>query len=148
SRRRHTRSKRDWSSDVCSSDLTLGAMTIAIGRVVDDSIIVIENIHRRLMLSSEKLSGKELIVSATKEMFVPILSSTVISIAIFLPLGLVEGAIGEMLLPFALTVVFALVASLVVAVTIVPMMSHKMMSREQVLINQGENKQGKLASVY
>jgi len=135
-------------TDISLNLMTLGAMTIAIGRVVDDSIIVIENIHRRLMLSSEKLSGKELIVSATKEMFVPILSSTVISIAIFLPLGLVEGAIGEMLLPFALTVVFALVASLVVAVTIVPMMSHKMMSRKQVRINQGENKQGKLAGVY
>src|SRR5699024_1681846 len=70
-------------TDISLNLMTLGAMTIAIGRVVDDSIIVIENIHRRLMLSSEKLSGKELIVSATKEMFVPILSSTVISIAIF-----------------------------------------------------------------
>ncbi len=127
--------------------MTLGAMTIAIGRVVDDSIIVIENIHRRLTLSTEKLTGKELIVSATKEMFVPILSSTVVSIAIFLPLGLVEGAIGEMLLPFALTIVFALVASLVVAVTIVPMMGHKMMDRKNIR-TVPKNRHGKLASVY
>lgn len=128
--------------------MTLGAMTIAIGRVVDDSIIVIENIHRRLTLSTEKLSGKELIVSATKEMFIPILSSTVVSIAIFLPLGLVEGAIGEMLLPFALTIIFALVASLVVAVTIVPMMSHKLMTKASVKGVSDKAKEGKLTSFY
>jgi HAE1 family hydrophobic/amphiphilic exporter-1 len=135
-------------ADISLNLMTLGAMTIAIGRVVDDSIIVIENIHRRLTLSSEKLSGKELIVSATKEMFVPILSSTVVSIAIFLPLGLVEGAIGEMLLPFALTIVFALVASLVIAVTIVPMMSHKMMNRKRAHTVSNKNSQGKLVGGY
>lgn len=128
--------------------MTLGAMTIAIGRVVDDSIIVIENIHRRLTLSTEKKSGKELIVSATKEMFVPILSSTIVSIAIFLPLGLVEGAIGEMLMPFALTIIFALVASLVVAVTIVPMMGHKMMSKKNARIVTNKNSRGTLEKIY
>lgn len=135
-------------TDISLNLMTLGAMTIAIGRVVDDSIIVIENIHRRLTLPSEKLSGKDLIVSATREMFIPILSSTVVSIAIFLPLGLVEGAIGEMLLPFALTIIFALVASLVVAITIVPMMSHKLMASKAVKNVVMENKDGKLAGFY
>ena len=82
--------------------MTLGAMTVAIGRVVDDSIVVIENIYRRMSLTGEQLKGKELILEATKEMFVPIMSSTIVTIAVFLPLALVSGQVGELFLPFAL----------------------------------------------
>ncbi|MEK5434963.1 MULTISPECIES: efflux RND transporter permease subunit [Paenibacillus] len=106
--------------------MTLGAMTVAIGRVVDDSIVVIENIYRRLSLSGEKLKGRELISAATREMFVPIMSSTIVTIAVFLPLALVSGMVGELFLPFALTMVFALLASLVVAITLVPAMAHSL----------------------
>lgn len=112
--------------DITLNMMTLGAMTVAIGRVVDDSIVVIENIYRRMSLPSEKLKGKELILDATREMFVPILSSTIVTIAVFLPLGLVSGMVGELFLPFALTMVFALLASLLVAITLVPMLGHSM----------------------
>lgn len=81
--------------DITLNIMTLGAMTVAIGRVVDDSIVVIENIYRRMSLSEEKLRGKDLIREATKEMFIPIMSSTIVTIAVFLPLGLVKGMIGE-----------------------------------------------------
>ncbi len=127
--------------------MTLGAMTVAIGRVVDDSIVVVENIYRRMSLKDEKLAGKDLIRSATKEMFMPILSSTIVTIAVFLPLGLVEGVVGQVFLPFALTVVFALLASLIVAVTIVPMMSHSLLNKEQA-IKSHKNGPGKLATWY
>ncbi|MFG6146912.1 efflux RND transporter permease subunit [Halobacillus sp. B23F22_1] len=112
--------------------MTLGAMTVAIGRVVDDSIVVVENIYRRMSLPGEELKGKALIRSATREMFMPIFSSTIVTIAVFLPLGLVEGMVGQIFLPFALTVVFALAASLLVAVTIVPMMSHSLLKPEKI----------------
>jgi hydrophobic/amphiphilic exporter-1 (mainly G- bacteria), HAE1 family len=112
--------------DITLNIMTLGAMTVAIGRVIDDSIVVVENIYRRMALPGEKLKGKELIREATKEMFVPIMSSTIVTIAVFLPLGLVQGMIGELFLPFALTIVFALLASLLVAVTVVPMLAHTM----------------------
>ncbi|MBD8498072.1 efflux RND transporter permease subunit [Paenibacillus arenosi] len=112
--------------DITLNIMTLGAMTVAIGRVVDDSIVVVENIYRRMSLKQEKLKGFDLIREATKEMFMPILSSTIVTIAVFLPLGLVSGMVGEMFLPFGLTIVFALLASLVVAITIVPMMAHQM----------------------
>ncbi|WP_424765661.1 efflux RND transporter permease subunit [Paenibacillus sp. sgz302251] len=112
--------------DITLNIMTLGAMTVAIGRVIDDSIVVIENVYRRMALSTEQLKGKALILDATKEMFVPILSSTIVTIAVFLPLGLVSGMIGEIFLPFALTIVFALLASLVVAITVVPMLAHMM----------------------
>ena len=118
--------------DITLNIMTLGAMTVAIGRVVDDSIVVIENIYRRMSLSEEKLRGKDLIREATKEMFIPIMSSTIVTIAVFLPLGIVKGMIGEMFLPFALTIVFALLASLLVAVTIVPMLAHSLFKKESM----------------
>ncbi|WP_369901616.1 efflux RND transporter permease subunit [Bacillus manliponensis] len=133
--------------DITLNIMTLGAMTVAIGRVVDDSIVVIENIYRRMSLTDEKLTGKDLIREATKEMFVPILSSTIVTIAVFLPLGLVTGTIGELFLPFALTVVFALAASLLVAVTIVPMMAHSLLKKDK-LKHVPEEHTGKLETLY
>jgi hydrophobic/amphiphilic exporter-1 (mainly G- bacteria), HAE1 family len=124
--------------DITLNIMTLGALTVAIGRVIDDSIVVIENIYRRMALPGEKLRGKELIREATREMFIPIFSSTVVTIAVFLPLALVSGQIGELFLPFALAVVFALSASLLVAVTIVPMLAHSMYGKQ--LQNLAANK--------
>lgn len=115
--------------DITLNIMTLGAMTVAIGRVVDDSIVVIENIYRRMALKDEPLKGKALVREATKEMFIPIMSSTIVTIAVFLPLALVGGMIGELFIPFALTIVFALMASLLVAITIVPMMAHSLFKR-------------------
>ncbi|UFU00632.1 efflux RND transporter permease subunit [Radiobacillus kanasensis] len=139
--------------DITLNIMTLGALTVAIGRVIDDSIVVIENIYRRMALSDEKLTGKELIREATREMFIPISSSTIVTIAVFLPLGLVSGQVGEMFLPFALAVVFALLASLLVAVTIVPMLAHslfkKRLAQKSVEATAThEEKPSKLANFY
>ncbi|WP_214756411.1 efflux RND transporter permease subunit [Exiguobacterium sp. s157] len=132
--------------DITLNIMTLGAMTVAIGRVVDDSIVVIENIYRRLTRSNETLRGKELIIAATKEVFVPIASSTIVTIAVFLPLGFVTGFVGELFLPFALTVVFALLASLLVAITVVPMMADSFFKNRDKL--KPEEGPGKLAEWY
>lgn len=110
--------------DVSLNILTLGALTVAIGRVIDDSIVVIENIYRRMTDKGETLKGSKLITSATKEMFIPIMSSTIVTIVVFLPLAFVTGQIGEMFRPFALAVAFSLLASLLIALTIVPVLSH------------------------
>ncbi|TXC91022.1 efflux RND transporter permease subunit [Metabacillus litoralis] len=138
--------------DITLNMMTLGAMTVAIGRVVDDSIVVIENIYRRMSLKGEVLKGKALVREATKEMFIPIMSSTIVTIAVFLPLALVKGMIGELFLPFALTMVFALLASLLVAVTIVPMMAHSLFKKnlygEGKQLKQHDDKPGKLAGAY
>ncbi|MFD2923528.1 efflux RND transporter permease subunit [Halobacillus naozhouensis] len=134
--------------DITLNIMTLGAMTVAIGRVVDDSIVVVENIYRRMSLPGEKLKGKDLVRSATREMFMPILSSTIVTIAVFLPLGLVEGTVGQIFLPFALTVVFALLASLLVAVTIVPMMSHSLLKQGKLKKVDHDYQGGRLARAY
>jgi hydrophobic/amphiphilic exporter-1 (mainly G- bacteria), HAE1 family len=122
--------------DITLNLMTLGAMTVAIGRVVDDSIVVIENIFRRMTLKSETLKGFQLIKEATAEMFAPIVSSTIVTIAVFLPLGLIDGPVGELFLPFGLTIVFALLASLLVSITIVPMMAHLLLRKKSQQKNQ------------
>ncbi len=109
-------------SDVSLNILTLGALTVAIGRVIDDSIVVIENIYRRLTRQDEQLSGDGLIVSATKEVFIPIMSSTLVTIVVFAPLAFVTGSVGEMFRPFAYAITFSLLASLLVSITIVPVL--------------------------
>lgn len=110
-------------SDVSLNILTLGALTVAIGRVIDDSIVVVENIYRRLSDKEEQLSGDKLVISATSEVFKPILSSTIVTIIVFLPLVFVTGSVGQMFRPFALAIAFSLLASLLVSVTIVPALS-------------------------
>ncbi|MFF2018030.1 efflux RND transporter permease subunit [Paenibacillus sp. NPDC058177] len=134
--------------DITLNMMTLGAMTVAIGRVVDDSIVVIENIYRRLSLSGEKLRGRELISAATREMFVPIMSSTIVTIAVFLPLAFVSGMVGELFLPFALTMVFALLASLVVAITLVPAMAHSLFRNGLKKKNDNHDKPDRLSAWY
>ncbi|MCK6075759.1 efflux RND transporter permease subunit [Paenibacillus silvae] len=134
--------------DITLNMMTLGAMTVAIGRVVDDSIVVIENIYRRMTLKNEKLKGRELVREATREMFIPILSSTIVTIAVFLPLALVSGMVGELFTPFALTMVFALLASLLVAITIVPMLAHSLFRKGIKGKQNHEEKPGKLAGGY
>ncbi|ARJ50415.1 efflux RND transporter permease subunit [Staphylococcus lutrae] len=110
-------------TDVSLNILTLGALTVAVGRVIDDSIVVIENIYRRLTRKDERLVGDALIVSATKEVFIPIMSSTLVTIVVFAPLAFVTGSVGELFRPFAYAITFSLLASLLVSITIVPVLA-------------------------
>ncbi|MED4228074.1 efflux RND transporter permease subunit [Neobacillus cucumis] len=116
--------------DITLNIMTLGAITIAIGRVIDDSIVVVENIYRRLHLKEEKLNGRALVREATIEMFKPILASTLVTVAVFAPLIFVGGMVGELFSPFALTMTFALGASLLVAITVVPALSHTLFKKK------------------
>jgi HAE1 family hydrophobic/amphiphilic exporter-1 len=101
--------------------LTLGALTIAVGRVVDDSIVVIENIERHLQMGQ---SRREAIPTAVKEVATAVTSSTLATVAVFIPLALVGGQVGELFRPFALTVTLAMLASLFVSLTIVPVLGY------------------------
>jgi hydrophobic/amphiphilic exporter-1 (mainly G- bacteria), HAE1 family len=101
--------------------ITLAALTIAIGRVVDDSIVVIENIKRHLSFGEQKMAA---ILAGVREVATAVTASTLTTVAVFLPLGFVTGETGELFQPFALTVTIALVASLFVALTIVPVLAY------------------------
>ena len=108
-----------WSG-VTLNILTLGGVAVAVGRLVDDSIVVIENIFRKMQ--TEKFSV-QLVIDATKQVGVAITASTLTTVAVFLPMSLLNGGLQEFLLPFALTVTYSLLASLLVALTVVPLMS-------------------------
>ncbi|ELS52662.1 efflux RND transporter permease subunit [Streptomyces viridochromogenes] len=110
-----------WTRDLSLNVLTLGALTIAIGRVVDDSIVVLENIKRHLGYGEERQSA---ILNAVREVAGAVTSSTLTTVAVFLPIGLVGGMVGELFGPFSLTVTAALLASLLVSLTVVPVLSY------------------------
>ncbi len=99
--------------------MTLAGLTIAIGRVIDDAIVVLENIYRHMAEGEEPRAA---VRNGAREVTLAIVGATATTCAVFLPIGLVGGFIGVLFLPFALAVVFALVASLIVAVTVIPMM--------------------------
>jgi len=118
-----------WSRGNSLNMLTLGGLTIAIGRVIDDSIVVIENIHRHLQ---EGDSIRSAAFTGTREVAGAITASTLTTVAVFLPLGFVSGLASEFFRPFALTVTFALLASLIVALMVVPVVATWMLSKRQV----------------
>ncbi|MFH9428821.1 efflux RND transporter permease subunit [Streptomyces sp. NPDC017615] len=109
-----------WTRGLSLNMLTLGALTIAIGRVVDDSIVVLENIKRHLGYGEER---KEAILGAVREVAGAVTSSTLTTVAVFLPIGLVGGMVGALFGSFSITVTAALLASLLVSLTVVPVLS-------------------------
>ncbi|WP_156758884.1 efflux RND transporter permease subunit [Microbacterium karelineae] len=112
--------------------LTLGALTISIGRVVDDSIVVIENIKRHYVEGSDKGDAIRL---AVREVAGAITASTVTTVAVFLPIVFVGDMVGELFRPFAMTVTIAMLASLLVALTIVPVLAYWFMRPGKPLVD-------------
>lgn len=110
-----------WTGDLSLNMLTLGALTIAIGRVVDDSIVVLENIKRHLGYGEER---REAILNAVKEVSGAVTSSTLTTVAVFLPIGVVGGMVGALFGSFSVTVTVALLSSLIVSLTVVPVLSY------------------------
>ncbi|MEU6716548.1 efflux RND transporter permease subunit [Nonomuraea sp. NPDC046802] len=110
-----------WAGDYSLNMLTLGALTIAVGRVVDDSIVVLENIKRHLAYGEAKLQA---ILTAVREVSGAVTASTLTTVAVFAPIAVVGGMVGELFSPFAITVAVALLASLVVSLTVVPVLAY------------------------
>ena len=114
--------------------MTLGGLAIAVGRVVDDAIVVLENIYRHRGRGDPM---KEAVISGTREVASAITSSTLTTVAVFLPLGFVGGIVSQFFLPFALTVTFALLASLLCALTVVPVMATLFIDRIKLDPDEG-----------
>ncbi|HWL49239.1 MAG TPA: efflux RND transporter permease subunit [Acidimicrobiia bacterium] len=119
--------------------LTLGALSVAIGRVIDDAIVVLENIHRLL---DEGYERSEAVLKGTTQMVPAITASTITTVAVFLPLAFIGGLVGQVFVGFALTVTFALLASLIVAVTVVPVLAITLLKRSHRKEGQGEEELG------
>ena len=101
---------------------TLAALTVAVGRVVDDSIVVVENIKRRAAGHQTLTAGD--ILTSVKEVAGAVTASTLTTVIVFAPVAIVSGVVGELFRPFAITVALALGASLLVSMTIVPVLAY------------------------
>ena len=112
-----------WVGQFSLNILTLGGLTIAIGRVVDDSIVVLENIQRHLW-QDPGADKRSTIVDAVREVAGAVTASTLTTVCVFLPIAFTGGFVGELFSSFAITVTIALLASLFVALTIIPVLAY------------------------
>jgi len=115
--------------DLTLNIMTLSGLTVAIGRVVDDSIVVLENIYREMQRGVPK---REAIIRGTRDVSLAIFSATMIAVVVFLPLGLTGGLVGEFFLPFGLAVTYALASSFLVAITVVPALASIFISTDEI----------------
>lgn len=122
--------------------MTLSGLTVAIGRVVDDAIVVLENIYRQL--HRRELSRLDAVIQGSRDVSVAIFAATLTTVVVFLPIGLTGGLIGEFFLPFGLAVTYALLASFVVALTIVPVLALLFIDPQHM----PEEKEGRLERAY
>jgi multidrug efflux pump subunit AcrB len=109
--------------------MTLSGMTVAIGRVVDDSIVVLENIYRHIQRGEDM---KVSVIKGTRDVAIAIFASTMTTVVVFLPIGLLGGIVGEFFLPFGISVTYALLSSFMVAITIVPTLAFLFIRKEQL----------------
>ena len=118
--------------------LTLGGLAVAVGRVVDDAIVVLENIYRHRAMGEDRLKAS---INGPREVAGAITAATVTTVGVFLPLGFVGGFVSQFFLPFALTVTFALLASLICALTVVPVLAYLLINRVKSNVDEdGEPK--------
>src|SRR5881628_3957468 len=113
--------------------MTLGAMAIAIGLVIDDAVVVTENIARHLLLDPGA-SGRRLpaIRAAVQELIWPVTTSTITTVVVFLPLGLLQGVVGQFFAALATTLTVAVLVSLALALTIIPLLAEQFVTAHEV----------------
>ncbi|MBO0743547.1 MAG: efflux RND transporter permease subunit, partial [Candidatus Dormibacteraeota bacterium] len=132
-----------WAAGITLNILTLGAMMVAIGRVVDDSIVVLENVTRHVREGEHPVTAA---LSASREILGAVTASTLTTVAVFLPIIFLSGIAGDFFSPFAMTVVVALLASLVVAITVVPLIASRFIPRPKKVV--ADAARGLLQRIY
>ncbi|MHB2025831.1 MAG: efflux RND transporter permease subunit [Elusimicrobiota bacterium] len=130
--------------------MSLGGLAIGTAIIVDDAIVVLENIFRWLSTPElrKNLSHRDLIISATGEVIRPVVVSTLTNIGIFLPMVLVAGFAGKLFSPVSLTVTFAILASLLVAVTAIPSLALFWLSEDDAEHAEKVGQSGRLHELY
>lgn len=108
--------------------MTLGAMAIAIGIVIDDAVVITENIVRHVHLQPDRAVA---IRDAVQELIWPVTSSTITTVVVFLPLGLLTGVEGQFFHALSITLTIAVLVSLIVALTIIPLLSERYLTVAQ-----------------
>ncbi|MDD2884104.1 MAG: CusA/CzcA family heavy metal efflux RND transporter [Dechloromonas sp.] len=116
-------------SGLSANLMSLGGLAIAIGMLVDAAVVVVENVESQLAEASDKLPTLHLIYRAAREVAAPVTAGIIIIILVFLPLLTLQGLEGKMFAPVALTIVFALAASLLLSLTVVPVLASWLIAR-------------------
>ena len=109
--------------------MTLGAMAIAIGLVIDDAVVITENIARHLRSGADRAGA---IRAAVQELIWPVTTSTLTTVVVFLPLGLLQGVVGQFFAALATTLTVAVLVSLVLALTIIPLLAEQFVTAHEV----------------
>ncbi len=113
--------------------MTLGAMAIAIGLVIDDAVVVTENIARHLRFTPDRSRA---VREAVRELLWPVTTSTITTVVVFLPLGLLEGVVGQFFVALSVTLTIAVLVSLVLALTIIPLLCEQFVTAHDVDVDQ------------
>ncbi|HEU4565250.1 MAG TPA: efflux RND transporter permease subunit [Gemmatimonadaceae bacterium] len=118
--------------------MTLGAMAIAIGLVIDDAVVITENIARHLVFTPERTLA---IREAVQELIWPVTTSTLTTVVVFLPLGLLEGVVGQFFKALSITLTIAVLVSLLLALTIIPLLSEQFVTAHDAEAEPGEGEE-------
>ena len=123
--------------------MTLGAMAIAIGLVIDDAVVVTENIARHVALSPGQ-PGSVAVRDAVQELIWPVTTSTITTVVVFLPLGLLQGVVGQFFAALATTLTVAVLVSLVLALSVIPLLAERFVTAHEVAAVTGTGQFGRL----
>jgi HAE1 family hydrophobic/amphiphilic exporter-1 len=128
------------------NSMTLLALTLAVGIVIDDAIVVLENIFRHM--EEEGASAFQAAINGTKEVTLAVVATSVSLIVIFLPVAFMTGYTQRFIYPFGFTMAFAVMVSLLVSLTLTPMLSARMVRTDGRIHRHGEGFLGKLDAGY
>ncbi|GAB6136921.1 efflux RND transporter permease subunit [Halanaerobaculum tunisiense] len=124
------------------NNLTLGGLSLGVGMLLDNSVVVLENIYRHHHEGLDRIQAAK---KGASEVGIAIFASTMTTVTVFLPMVFVDGIAGEIFTPMSKTVAFSLLSSLVVALTLIPMLSSKLL---RVEVDEENTSQGKVTKIY
>lgn len=131
-------------ADVNLNVISLGGLALGVGMLVDNAVVVLENIYRYRSLGEGKIEAAR---EGSSEVGMAIVASTITTVVVFLPIVFVEGMAGQLFQDLALTVAFSLIASLMVALTLIPMLSSKILKIKEKELKRN-NKEGRIKKIY
>jgi len=131
-------------ADVNLNVISLGGLALGVGMLVDNAVVVLENIYRYRSMGEGKIEAAR---EGASEVGMAIAASTVTTVVVFLPIVFVEGMAGQLFKDLALTVAFSLIASLIVALTLIPMLASKILKVTQKELDRTE-KEGRIRIIY
>jgi HAE1 family hydrophobic/amphiphilic exporter-1 len=131
-------------ADVNLNVISLGGLALGVGMLVDNAVVVLENIYRYRSMGEGKIEAAR---EGSSEVGMAIAASTVTTVVVFLPIVFVEGMAGQLFKDLALTVAFSLIASLIVALTLIPMLASKILKVTQKELDRTE-KEGRIRIIY